>query len=204
MDVTWEDDAASGLVRSPSPGDRIFVSLRWPREHRIGRPADPFDWSQGSIKIDLLPLDLRSGEEWRQVIVDRDQSVTTINEAGARFASVSPYQMLLMGDLEATISPSLLNMSLNSFLAWGSGVQRLTVYDTRVTRRTRAKNSYPESLAGARRIIGAYDVDMPALARAVALIRATTERWERSLSTSWRNCRRATEGDIVLTDHHKP
>jgi hypothetical protein len=93
-------------------------------------------------------------------------------------------------------------MSLDSFLAWGSGVPHLTVYETRVKRRTPAKNTYPSSPAGARRIIGAYDVDMPALKRTVALIRVTTERWERSLSTSWRTCRRTTEGgDIVVTDN---
>jgi len=211
MHVSWEDNAASGLVRPPSPNDRIFVSLRWPGEHRIGRPDDPFDWSEGSITMNLLLANaaanfgLRQGEEWRQVMVDRDQSVTTISEEGVRLAIASPIDMLLMSDLEPTTTPGRMSMSLNSFLAWGSGVQHLTVYETRVTRRNPVKNSYPTSPAGAHRIIGAYDVDMPALGRTVALIRTTTERWERSLSTSWRTCRRTTEGgDMVVIDRRKP
>jgi hypothetical protein len=207
MHVSWEDNAASGLVRPPNQGDRIFVSLRWPGEHRSGRPDDPFDWSQGSITMHLLLADaaanfsVRTGEEWRQVLVDRNHSVSRISEGGEAFADPSVLDMLVMSDLEPTTSPGRMSMSLNSFLAWGSGVQYLTVYETRVKRRTPPKNSYPTSSAGAHRIIGAYDVDMAALAHTVAMIRAATEQWESTLSTSWRNCRRTTEGgDITVAD----
>ena len=211
MHVSWEDNAASGLVRPPNRGDRAFVSLNWPGEHRIAQPDLAFDWSKGSITMNLLLANatenfrLDSGEEWRQVIVDRNQSVATINEAGARFLILSAIDMHLMSDLEPTTSPGRLNMSLDSFLAWGSGVRHVTVYETRVKRRSPAKNSYPTSPAGAHRIIGAYDVDIPALARTAALIRETAERWEGSLSTSWRHCKRTIEGgDIVVTDRRRP
>jgi hypothetical protein len=211
MHVSWEDNAASDLVRLSSPGDKAFISLKWPGRHRISQPDTAFDWSQGSIAINLLPANtaenfrLDPGEEWRQVIVDRNQSVATVNDGGSKFAIPSPIDMVVLSDLEPTTSPGRLNMSLDSFLAWGSGVPHVTIYETRVKRRNPAKNSYPKSPAGAHRIIGVYDVDIPALARTVASIRETTERWERSLSKSWRHCKRTTEGgDIVVTDRRRP
>lgn len=210
MYVSWEDSDNGELVRPPGSRDRVSMRLSWPGEPRIGKPEDLFDWSQGFITMHLLlgnaaaNFALRKGEQWRQVVVDREQSVITRTEDGARFAFLPSLDMLLMSDFEPTSTPGRLNMSLNAFLAWGSGVPHLTVYEMRVKRRTPARNSYPTSPAGARRIIGAYDVDMAGLERKVALIREATERWERSLSTSWRTCRYTTEGgDLVVTDSGK-
>lgn len=210
MHVSWEDNAVSGLARTSKAGDRVFVRLTWPGEHRIGKPDDRFDWSQGSIEMHLLlenpaSFALRPGEEeWRQVVIDRDRSVVTIDRKGARYASVSRINMLLMSDLEATTTSAQMTMSLDSFLAWGAGVPHVTVFETRVRRSTPAKNSYPASPAGARRIIGIYDVDTTEVGRTVAMIRVTTEQWERSLSSSWRTCRRTTEGgDIVINNNKK-
>lgn len=206
MYVHWEDNAAGGLTTATGAGDRVFVSLRWPGEHRI-RGSEPFQWSEGSITMTLLLADaaanfnLQAGEEWRQVIVDRNETVNIYDDAGVKALFLPGSDMHLASDLEAPTAPGRLNMSLDSFLAWGSGARRITVYETRVTRRKPTKNSYPTSPAGRYRIVGAYDVNISALTHTVASIREASERWETSLSSSWRQCNRSTEGgDIVVTD----
>jgi hypothetical protein len=96
-------------------------------------------------------------------------------------------------------------MSLDSFLAWGTGVERLTVYETRVTRRKKVPSSSPTSPAGRIRVVGSYEVDMAALALAFVQVRGVTEKWEAGLASSWRQCERTTEGgEILVTERRVP
>jgi hypothetical protein len=89
MHVTLEDNGASA-VRRGSAGDQAFVTLRWPGDHRA-RPKDaPFDWDEGSIQITYLSANggerhrtLR-GEEWRQVIIDRNNAALAYASEGRR------------------------------------------------------------------------------------------------------------------------
>jgi hypothetical protein len=210
MQVHWEDNQA-GAVRLLNPDDRAFVSLQWPGEHRIGRYEEEFDWSRGSITVTLLVADaaanfrLLPGEEWRQMVVDRNGSVLVHERKGMRTLFLSGLDLRLVSDLEPPTSPGRLSMSLDSLLAWGTGVERLTVYETRVTRRKKVPNTYPTSPAGRIRVVGSYEVDVAALALAFAQVRAATEAWEAGLASSWRQCEQTIEGgDILVTEARVP
>lgn len=208
--VWWEDNGGSAVVEPSNPGDRVFVSLRWPGDHRIPRPDEAFDWSQGSITMNLLVAQaaenfrLEAGEEWRQVVVDRNDTVTVSGPASSRLLALSPIDALLVSDFGPTSTPGRLNMSLDAFLAWGSGARRITVYETRIRPGKPDKTRGPALPVARRRIIGDYDVNISALAQTVASIRDAAQRWEAGLSTSWRQCRRTTEGgDIAITNANR-
>lgn len=165
MNVHWEDDQGS-LVRLQRPGDQAFLSLKWPGEHRIDAEHEPFDWSRGSATILYLAADgaiFRNlkGEEWRRTVVARDDSVRTVDDGGMKLLVLMGY-LHLVSDLEPTSSRGRLTMPIDLLLAWGSGVERLTVYETRVTRRKARPNTYPTSPAGRHRVVGSYEVDIAA------------------------------------------
>jgi hypothetical protein len=202
MMVQWEDNQGRA-VRRQDPNDRAFVTFQWPGGHRFAREGEPFDWSQGSIEISLITAapgrhQVLRGEEWRQVVVDRDRAALVHDSDGMRILLLSGLDLHLMSELEDLTSPGRLDMGLDSLLAWGAGATTVTVYEMLVTRRPRTRNSSPTSPAGRRRIVGSYDIDVAALARAGAQARETTVRWEAGLASRWRECERTTEGGEIL------
>jgi hypothetical protein len=209
MRVTVEDNGASA-VRRGSAGDQGFVALRWPGEHRAEPKDASFDWDEGSIQITYLSANsgerhrILRGEEWRQVIVDRNNAALTYASEGRRELFLPGTTLHLVSDLEPLSSPGSLNMSLDSLVAWGMGAERITVYEVMVTRRPRRSNSYPTSPAGRRRVVAAYDVDVAALARTAGLVRETVGRWEANIAETWRTCERTTEGGEVIIRRRTP
>jgi hypothetical protein len=206
--VVWESRPGDA-VHLPSFEDQAFVTLQWPGEHRLFRDGESWNWAQGSIRINFFAADAatrgrpRHGEEWRQTVVDRNQSANIYDQDDTSILMLPILDFVLAGDLEPVVDSARLNMSLDSLLAWGSGGARVTVYDTLVTRRRPMPNIYPTSPSGAHRIVGNYDLDIPTLTRTVALIRATTERWEEGLSASWRQCERTTEGGAITVGNNR-
>lgn len=202
MHVDWEDNQGS-LVRLSRAGDQAFLSLKWPGEHRIRRDGEPFDWSRGSVNVTFLAADSGNfrnlkGEKWKQVIVARDDSVLVREQDGMKLLSLMGFNLHLVTELEALSSPGRLTMSLDSLLAWGSGVEWLTVYETRVTRRKKDRNTFPDSPVGRSRIVGSYQLQAAALERAAGLIREATQEWEASVAGRWRECPRRTEGGTII------
>jgi hypothetical protein len=202
MLVRLQDNQA-GAVRLLKPDDRAFVQLDWPGEHRLNSYGEPFDWSRGSILINFIAADreanfgLLPGEKWRQVVIDRDGSALVHEADGIRILTLSLLDTHLTSGLGHPSSPGRLSMSLDSFLAWGSGVETVRVYETRVKRREPVAHSNPDSPVGRMRVVGVYDVDVAAVGRAAAAARTATEQWEAGLSDSWRDCARTTEGGQI-------
>jgi hypothetical protein len=200
MFVSWEDNGTSDLVHIPEPSPQVFVSLRWPGNHRVGHPDEPFEWSQGSITINLLlPHYSKPEEEWRQVIVDRNESTTVLNQGGQKFLFLSPLDAHLVSEPEPNNSPGRFDMALDSFLAWGSGARRVTVYETGLKVGRTGKHSSP-LFSTAHRVVSAYDVDIPALAKDVTSIRETVTSWETRIAGAWRQCRHTVDGGHIVVN----
>ena len=203
MFVTMTDNMGA-VVRKRRPEDQAIVELNWPGQHRIWRDEAAFDWSSGSIQIGYFgrdnPFQYQSGETWRQTVVDRDRSILVHESDGVRMLFLSGLEFHLMSELNPRSSLGHLRMGIDAFLAWGNGAQSITVFETLV-RRAQSRSGSSDSLAGRRRIIAEYDVDMAALARTVARVHEAVSTWETEIASTWRQCERTTEGgDIIVTE----
>lgn len=196
IDLAVSVTADNGIAIAPA-GRSTIVGLDWSDAGEAGpRPAQ-FDWSRGRIVVSYSSGDsaaaLRTGEAWRRVIVERDDQVLNNSRAGAAAegddAFVLPTDHHLASELLAPDLRPQLRMSAEALLAWGSGRQRLIVYETAITPSGRdGREGY--SPFGRERITGRYEIDVPALARLVARVRQMTEEWEATLTDPRRQCRR--------------
>lgn len=201
------EDHAPRFVRFAQASARAWATLRWPGDHRFQREVEPFSWSRGSIDISYLdgaaaryrPL---PREVWRQVVVDRNGAALIHETGGMRMLFLTGLNMHLMSELAPISSPGRLHMALDDLVAWGTGAERVTVYETMVQRRRYSPNVYPNGPAGRMRIVADYDIDVPVLERRVAQVRAATDAWEAGLTNVRETCERTLEelpGDIILT-----
>jgi hypothetical protein len=203
--VVLEDYAPSFVPVQASA--RAFATLRWPGDHRFQREVEPFNWSRGSIQISYLDGTVNRfrplrREVWRQVVLDRNGAALIHETGGMRMLFLNGLNMHLMSELAPLSSPGRLHMALDDLIAWGTGAERLTVYETMVQRRRYVPNVYPNGPAGRMRIVAEYDIDMAVLARRVAQVRAATASWESGLTDIPGSCERTVEelpGDIVVT-----
>ena len=206
MQVQW-DYRHPAFVRPLEAGGDATASIQWPGNYGFRTSEQPFDWSRAAIRLDYNGPSTQArysplpGEEWRQIIVDRNRSVLVNDDGSMRTLILSGLDMHLMGELEYLAAPGALTGSLDTLVAWGTGARSITVYETMVTRRAPQRNTYPNDPIGQRRIISTYDLDIVALAGAVAQARAVVERWEQGLATTWSQCERDTENNqIVIPD----
>ncbi|HEX8307921.1 MAG TPA: hypothetical protein VF645_05820 [Allosphingosinicella sp.] len=202
LSVQLEDWGGSFIRRSAGSAN---VTLRWPGDHLV-RKGGPFDWAEGSIDVSfdagnagshrILPK-----ERWRQVVVDRNRSVIVHETEGMRTLFLSGLDMRLVSELVPVSSPGRLWMSLDGLLAWGSGLETLTVYETLVSGRRYDPDVYPNSPAGRMRVVAQYEVDVEALNRKVEQVRSETQSWEAGLVDFRKVCERGSEetGEIVVT-----
>lgn len=198
------EDWQGSFVRARA--GRAMATLRWPGEHRFAREGVPFDPTDGSVKITFLGDDggyhrFLKNERWRQVVVDRNRSVMVHDTDGMRTLFLNGFEMWLTSELTSLSSPGL-NMSVDGLLAWGTGTDRLTVYETLVQRRRYRKNVYPNSPAGRMRVVAEYEIDVAALRRSVDTVREAARGWEAELGDFRTKCERDVEddgNDIILT-----
>lgn len=201
LNVQLEDRSGS-VMPGRGPTEQTGMTLSWPGRHRVAIRPEPFSWSNGGIDVYYSgPTNryvYRRDERWRRVIVDRAGSMIVHESDGARWIFVSGLDLYLMSNLQDLGSPGRLWMSLDGLLAWGSGRERVTVYETVITER-RERNQGPA--LGQERIVGQYDIDIPALARLAARVRAATEAWEAGLTDLAARCTREPEetGEIIVT-----
>jgi hypothetical protein len=207
MRATWEDSNAS-FVHGRAPDDRGSVTLQWPGDHRFVPGIRPFDWSDGSIQIAFFGASAQGryrherNERWRQIVVDRSQSVQVYEAEGVRGLLLSLLDLQLTTQLDSLAGPGSLHMSLDNLLAWGAGVPRLTIYETLVSYRRYDPNSFPNDPAGRRRIVAQYDLESAALVPVVARIREVAARWEAGLGDFQTRCERSEDESgqaIVVT-----
>lgn len=202
--VQWEDSGPTIVARA-TPNDIVYLTLSWPGDQILGADYKPLDWSTGSIKVTYLPaspnnrLVRRKNELWSQAVVDRNGSIRTYDDKGVRYVWFSGLDLLLTND--PTSGSGRFSMSLDNFLAWGSGVDHVTVYELAVAKRSKVPGSNEPNI-GAKRVLASYQVDTVALAAIVKMVRARVAEWEGSLSDFKTKCRAEptpSDDDIVIT-----
>ncbi|HEX8447972.1 MAG TPA: hypothetical protein VF652_00155 [Allosphingosinicella sp.] len=202
FNVELEDWGGSFIRRSDGSAN---VTLRWPGDHLV-RKGGPFSWAEGSIDVSFhggstSRYQVLPKERWRQVVVDRNRSVIVHERDGIRTLFLSGLDMRLVSELVPVSSPGRLWMSLDGLLAWGAGLETLTVYETLVSGRSRDPAAYPNSPMGRIRVVAEYEVDVPALNRKVEQVRSESRSWEAGLVNFRKACRRGIEetGEILVT-----
>jgi hypothetical protein len=206
MQVRWESYNPS-FVRAHENGGSATARVEWPGSNRFRMPSPPFDWENSEIRIDYRspstqnryqPLD---GEEWRQFIVDRNQSILIHNQERMSTLLLSGLNLHLVSELEPLSGSAALIGSPESLIAWGKGARRVTVYEVMATRRRPRRNSYPIDPVQRRRIIAAYDLDGTQLEQSLGQVREAVERWEQEIASTWSQCERVTgDGAVVVTE----
>jgi hypothetical protein len=193
LDVAF---SADGIAIPQAPGDSTIASLGWTNVWLAGPTRPVFDWSRGRITVSFTSQGpdetLRPGEEARRILVERDEALRDQIQSGAngRLVFVSPAEQHLVSERLSGEIPPQLRMSIDSLLAWGSGREQVTVYETAIVTSRPAGQSEPTAM-GRERITGIYKIDVPALARLVGQIRAATQAWEAGLTDPRRQCTRS-------------
>jgi hypothetical protein len=193
LDVGFMTDS---VAIPQAPGDSITVSLHWTDVDESAARATAFDWSRGRISVSFNSHSpdetLRPGEGARRILVERDETLRDQIHAGenGRLVFVSPAEQHLVSEWLSGEIPPQLRMSLDSLLAWGSGREQLTVYETAIVTARPAGQSGPSAMGG-ERITGIYKLNVPALARLAGQIRAATQAWEAGLTDPRRQCTRS-------------
>jgi hypothetical protein len=202
--VQWEDGSPT-IVSRATPNDQVFLTLDWPGDQTLGADYKPLDWSTGSIKITYLPASpnnrfvRRKNELWSQAVVDRNGSIRSYDDKGVRYVWFSGLDLFLTND--PVSGSGRFSMSLDNFLAWGSGVDHVTVYELAIARRQKPPGSSDTNI-GAKRVVASYRVDMVALAAMVRAVRDKVTAWEASLVDFKTRCRlepTPSVDDIVIT-----
>ena len=193
FDIILEDESGTVTTGLP-PTTRTRLTLHWVTQYRDGVPS-PAGYLGGEIQVELFgdaraqttPGDAR----WRRVLMDRDNLLrrSTLPDGGEQM--MVPHLGLYLASelLPLATTPRRLNMSLDSLFAWGSGRERLIAYETVVIpwpRRGRDR----ERAIWLERVVGAYQIDLAALARLAARARAAGAAWEAGLTDVARRCER--------------
>jgi hypothetical protein len=195
----------AGFIRPREASDRISVTLKWPGDHRFRGVPEPFSWADGSIRINLFTQAAYRHERrevWQQTVIDRDDRAMVYEHDGVRSLLPSAMGLTLATPLDPPTNAGSVTASIDSLLAWGHDVERLTVYFLYVQRRRYRPNEFPNDGVGRRRIAGQYQIEMAGFARRVAQVREAATQWERGLG-DFHACRRQIEypdAQIVVTD----
>jgi hypothetical protein len=200
--VTLSDGGS--FIRTFPAAQQVSVTLTWPGDHRTRSRPEPLGWSDGSIRIYLFSPSIyrtERGEFWQETIVDRDNSAMVYERNGTRMLFLNLSDMQLTSGLASHGGAGILNASIDNLLAWGTGVERLTVYHVLVQRRRYRRHSYPNDPAGRRRIVGQFEIDTASFARRAAQAREAAIAWEAGIG-DFRTCLRQTEyvgQEVVIT-----
>jgi hypothetical protein len=194
----------AGFIRPRVAGDQISVTLKWPGDHRYRRTPEPFSWADGSIRVHTFSqaaIRRERREVWVQTVVDRDDRAMIYEHDGMRSLFSSRMDVTLASPLDPPGGAGF-TAGVDSLLAWGHGVDRLTAYLLYVERRRYRPNSYPNDGVGRQRIAVQYEIDMAGFARRVAEMREATTAWEQGLG-DFHACRRQVDypdDEVVVTD----
>lgn len=189
-------------VGGPEQGS---IVIEWPRfdSWLKDKPADPL--ANATIKISnhaLFAQKMRKEERWRQAVVARGSEVLVNSTNEYPILWLSPLEPALVTDYYGP-GWSPFSMPFGNLLAWGSGLDKLTIYEVFVQPRKYKPNTFPNGPAGIMRIIGQYQLEIPALASAFAGIRARHDAWRKSIADFKAGCREQQMDDpsmeIIVT-----
>ena len=179
----------SPLLGLSDPRDWASVSLEWPGDYYTYADGNerPFDWSNGVIAIRYdafgVPKGLRAGpEKWQQTIIDRGGGAVAVETRdGKRWLRTSPLTMYVASDPNNSYWPNAFHMAIDNLLAWGSGVDHVTIYSVAVSR--------AKDLRTDKRIFASYTLDPRVLATIVAKVRTAVVAWEANVADYKTACR---------------
>jgi hypothetical protein len=163
--------------------ERGSIVIEWPKfdPWLKEKPADPM--ANATINISnhaLFTQKMTKQERWHQAVVARGSEVLVNNTNEYPILWLSPLEPALVTDYDGP-GWSPFSMSFANLVAWGGGLDRLTVYDVFVQPRKYKPNSFPNGPAGIMRIIGEYQLDILALTSAFAGIRERHDAWRKSI-----------------------
>lgn len=190
--VRWEARAA-GYVQGFGPDEPTWGTLSWdyPPE---GRGGDAIDWTAGQFAVqvptDLTQSALREEGQWWQIVIARSRAAS--GESGV----LAPAAMLLSGEVTEYPPLGRMKVSLAALLAWGSGVDKLTVYEMGISRYPPA--SVRPAYLGERRVVGEYQIDMASLSQTVDGIRDIVTAWDAEPVDFKTACDPGPENDEII------
>lgn len=199
---------ADRLVQVQNKPAQGWIIVEWPNDnpwHKAGPGEDPAD--RATVRISnfgMLGVKMREKKErWRQTVIVRGSEVLVRQQGDDRFLFLSPMEPSLVTGLGSPSSPGL-SLPVANLLAWGHGVDTLTVYDLFVEPRKYGRNNASDGPAGQMRIVGEYRIDMNGFASAMARLREAHRDWRGSLADFKRTCRQMEVPDpskemIVVT-----
>jgi len=173
-----------------------IVELAWPQ--RYGNTATRIDWDDPEANISMSGAHERYDrkrerkEPWRQVLVDRSNRLLLREYEGVRYIDQIG-EIVMASSLLSPATPGF-RVRLGDLAAWASGVDKVTVYETRVARRKFDSRSFPNS-PGPNRVVLAYTIDPRSLVETARKVRRAIEQWEGSIADFKTECERFEEED---------
>lgn len=190
---------ADQLVKVQGKPAEGWIIVEWPNDNPW-RKADPGEdpAEHATVRISNFGLfgeKMREKKErWRQTVIVRGSEVLVRQQGDDRYLILSFVEPALVTGLGSSAGPGL-GMPVANLLAWGHGVDALTVYDVFVEPRKFVRNSFPDGPAGAMRIVGEYRIDTNAFADAMGKMREAHRGWRSSLTDFKKTCQQTKVDD---------
>lgn len=187
----WPQQPAGKLLRiDPNAESRIVIA--WSNPGLWFKPGkDPADYAQLTVSSPSGYREkMRKKERWFQSIVIRDEAAPIAEKAADRFLLRHLLRPGLKGDLLDDVYPSPLSMPIESLVAWGSGVDALTVYGVFVEPRKYRRHIHPSDPIGSMRIIDEYRIDTAMLKQVSEAIRSSHASWRKSIDGPKTRCKK--------------
>ncbi len=175
-----------------------WLSFEWPNNHPWrDRVSDEFTTSNVSVKITnsgLFGQKMQKKERWHQSVIVRDKEALIRQGEEDSFLILNGLEPALVTDF-GHISSLSLWAPLASLLAWGAGLDELTIYDVFVEPTKYRSHAYSRDPVSHRRVVGMYKIDISAFSRAFAQMKTQHEGWLKSLSDFKNSCRKIRVDD---------
>lgn len=197
--------AVRSIIAPAGQPNGMTVMIGWPGGNSWDKTPTPDPSAKANIRIvniDGVARTMRKKERWHQSIVVRNSEVLVYANGDDRMLFLNPLEPALVSNYGDTSNMDL-TMPVANLLAWGSGLETLTVFDIFVEPRKYDPHSFPNGPAGAMRVVGEYRIDMTALAAAFDKIRAEHRGWRAGLTDFKTRCEATQVADpsmeIIVT-----
>ncbi len=199
----WPQQPAGKLLHI-GPNAESRITIAWSNPTLWLKPGkDPAAYAQLTISSPSGYREkMRKQERWFQSIVMRDEATLIAEKGGDRFLAKHLLPPALKGDFLSGGSLRQLTMPVESLVAWGSGVDALTVYDVAIEPRKYRRNTYPNDPIGRMRIIDEYKIDTTLLGQVSEAVRSSHTSWRKSIDDPKTRCKKTLMEDpdsIILT-----
>ena len=192
--------AEQSIILPAGQPSGMTVMIEWPGGNVWDKTPTPDPSAKAMIRIvniDGVARSMRKKERWHQSVVVRNSEVLPYANGNDRMLFLSPLEPALISNYGDTSNMDL-TMPVANLLAWGSGLEALTVFDVFVEPRKYDPHSFPNGPAGPMRAVGEYHIDMTALAAGFDKIRAEHRWWRAGLADFKTRCEATQVSDPSL------